>query len=508
MPTHSAPRILIIGAGVAGLSAGCYARMNGFDTLIVEQHDIPGGLCTSWKRAGYHFDGGLRYLSGTHAGGNSYRMWEELGVLPGQGLYHYDEFICVEDAAGRQFHFFTDIERLEAHMLALSPADARHIRSFTGALRAFCGIDMPLDLTPDNSWENLRLGLSMAPFSRSLLRWRSQRAGDFAAGFKDPLLRSGIMEFLQFSRPDFPMLMLLITLVQLSRKEAAYPIGGSLDLALRMAKRFRQLGGEIRYEARVTEILTEAGRATGVRLADGTTLEADIVISAADGRKTLYEWLGGRYVDPALHRLYHSLPLSPSILFISIGLKRDCMNLPPAWSFSLAAPLDFGDRLQRRLTLRHYAFDPTLAPEGCTMLNVWAETDYGYWQGLHKSRTLYDAEKERIAQAVIAALDARMPGFAAAVEVLDVATPLTFERYTGNHRGAIYGWAMTMEKMAMMMGKGMGHSLKGLEGFYMTGQWVEPAGNVQLSAASARDLIEGICRQADKTFVAFSGEKP
>ena len=59
--------IAIVGAGIAGLAAGCYAQMNGYRSRIYELHSIPGGLCTSWRRRGYTFDGGVRYLSGTQA---------------------------------------------------------------------------------------------------------------------------------------------------------------------------------------------------------------------------------------------------------------------------------------------------------------------------------------------------------------------------------------------------------------------------------------------------------
>ena len=60
--------IIIIGAGLAGLSAGCYAQMNGYETQIFEMHNIPGGLCTSWKRKGYTFDGCIHYLMGSRTG--------------------------------------------------------------------------------------------------------------------------------------------------------------------------------------------------------------------------------------------------------------------------------------------------------------------------------------------------------------------------------------------------------------------------------------------------------
>jgi phytoene dehydrogenase-like protein len=84
-----------------------------------------------------------------------------------------------------------------------------------------------------------------------------------------------------------------------------------------------------------------------------------------------------------------------------------------------------------------------------------------------------------------------------------VATPVTYERYTGNWRGAFAGWALTTRKMSMMMGIGMEKTLPGLSGFYMIGQWVEPGGNVELSCSSGRDVIKDICREQNQEFTTF-----
>ena len=90
-----------------------------------------------------------------------------------------------------------------------------------------------------------------------------------------------------------------------------------------------------------------------------------------------------------------------------------------------------------------YNFDPTLAPQGKTVVKVKIETHYEYWKDLVKDRESYDAEKERIAQEVIQRLEERFPGFAAQVEMIDVASPATFERYTGNWQASYEGFLPT-----------------------------------------------------------------
>ena len=87
-----------------------------------------------------------------------------------------------------------------------------------------------------------------------------------------------------------------------------------------------------------------------------------------------------------------------------------------------------------------YNFDPTLAPAGKTVIVVSYSTDYDYWHELRQDPVRYKAEKERIANEVIAGLEQKFPGISSQVEMRDVATPITWERYTGNWRGAYEGW--------------------------------------------------------------------
>jgi phytoene dehydrogenase-like protein len=491
---------LIIGAGVAGLSAGCYAQMNGFRSRIFELHTIPGGLCTSWRREGYLFDGAVRYLVGTGENTRTYPMWRELGVLPGRGVHYYDNFIRYEGSDGRSVDFFTDPDRLEEHLLTLSPRDDDPIRELTGGLRQLADFDLPLDLSPDDASEGLHFGRVMFGHALPLFRWMGTTVRSFAARFHDPLLRQALPGFFQCTPPDFPMLMLLMTLAPMGARSSGYPIGGSLDLAEAMARRYKALGGKISYGARVAAIVVENDAAVGVRLDDGEEVRGDIVISAADGRSTIFDMLGGRYADAGLRDLYDDLPVAESIVQVSIGVRRDFGAVPPMLDFPLGRPINMGGRTHDRLVLKHYCFDPGMTDPGKSALTVWAEADHAHWSALRKDEARYLAEKERIGKEVVAAIEQRFPGLAGEVDVVDVATPFTYERYTANWRGSIHGWALGMRKMQYMTRMGMPKTLPGLRNFYMIGQWVEPAGNVQLSAASGRDVMEMICRRRRQEF--------
>jgi phytoene dehydrogenase-like protein len=499
---HENTKILIVGAGVAGLSAGIYGRMNGFDTQIYEMHRIPGGLCTSWRRRGYVFDGAVRYLAGVNPESKGYQLWEELGIFEETPIHYYDEFTRIEGEDGRKLHLYTDVDRLEAHLLDLSPQDARVIRGFIEGIRDFTRMELPVDLTAEDALELAEMGRGMLPVLMPTLRWRNVTLSQFAERFKDPLLREGLPRFFQFSPPDFPMMLCLSTLAMMNDHEAGYPQGGSLPIARALEARYLELGGAVQYRTRVEKILVEGDRAVGLVLDNGETVRGDLVISAADGHGTIFDLLEGRYVDRKICRNYDGgMTPCKSILQISLGVDMDFSDQPPMMDFPLETPVWLGNLRHDRLTLKHYCFDPSMAPAGKSALTLWCEADYDYWQWLRQDRERYDRHKDEVAEVIVDVLEARYPGLRQAVEVVDVATPVTHQRYTGNWRGAFAGWALTTRKMSMMMGIGMPKTLPGLEGFYMIGQWVEPGGNVELSCASGRDVIKDICHAREARFL-------
>jgi len=127
------------------------------------------------------------------------------------------------------------------------------------------------------------------------------------------------------------------------------------------------------------------------------------------------------------------------------------------------------------------------------------ETDYEYWKKLRENKMEYEQKKDEIASTVIKLLEQRFPGISSQVEMVDVATPMTFERYTGNWKGSFEGWLITPENSNVLM-KPMSQTLPGLSNFYMCGQWVEPGGGLPTGIMSGRRLIKAICKEDKRKF--------
>jgi phytoene dehydrogenase-like protein len=288
-------------------------------------------------------------------------------------------------------------------------------------------------------------------------------------------------------------------LAWMHRKSAGYPVGGSLEFSRGIERRYLDLGGEIHYRAPVAQILVEHDKAVGVRLADGTEHRGDIIISAADGHATIFDMLGGKYTDGRIRDYYDTLPIFPPLVHVALGVNRSFEKMPAHVVYSLDEPVTIGGREQNYFGVEIGSFDPTLAPSGKTVLKTMFAADYTYWKTLRQDPERYQAEKERIADQVIALLNQRYPGLAGQVEMRDVATPVTWERYTGNWQGSMEGWMVTQKTFPPFR---MSKVLPGLKNFYMVGQWVEPGGGVPTAALSGRNVMQIICKRERRAFVA------
>jgi phytoene dehydrogenase-like protein len=484
--------IIIIGAGIAGLSAGCYAQMNGYKSSIFELHDLPGGLCTSWERKGYIFDGCIHYLFGSGEGQPFNTMWKELGAVQGRQMINHSEYQRVTDDV-QSLTVFADPDHLEAHLLEISPADSSLIRAFAAGVRKFARFDMsamyktPKPLMTALDWRDY--GGKMVPFVPTLAQWATLSCREFASKFKHPFLRRAVAQM--FSWEEAPVMMGMMLLAYMHNGNAGFPAGGSLEFARAIENKYLELGGKIVYKSQVEKILTDSGKASGVRLYNDEVHSADYVISAADGHATIFDMLGGEFVNRKLRRMYDGHLPTHQMMQISLGVNRD-FSAEPHWvTHLLDKPLLLAGEERHEIGLKHYCFDPSLAPHGKSVVEMIVRTNYAYWQHLY-GRKPYDIEQRQVSDIIVSHLDKWIPGIQADIEFIDEATPLSYERYTNNWLGSTCGWLLTKETTPMMI-MGVPKTLPGVQNFYMAGHWVEPGGTVTLAAASGKNVIKLIC---------------
>jgi phytoene desaturase len=492
--------VIIIGAGLAGLSTGCYAQMNGYQSHILEHHTHPGGVAAYWRRGEYLIDGGIHFVMNHRPGTSLYELYGELGIVPRcrfVDLPGYGRFI--HEASGRTVLLSDDLDQWSAALKALSPADARIVDELIAGGRALQGLDMSeigMSRPPElaGAWDQVRDLWAMRRLFRFIIGKYSRTVAEYGQQVRDPVLRICIE---QLFSPQVPIYFIFMIMALLADKQLGLIERGSRDFVQAMEARYRALGGEVTYQATVTEILVEEDRATGVRLADGSEHRADAVVSAADGHSTIFKMLGGRYLDPGIQQRYATWKLFQPLLMISYGVAQTYPGLPPFSTIFLERPLTIGPHTVNAMMLRIFNYGPCFAPPDKTVLQAEFESSWDYWNDLQREdRTAYDAEKERLAREVLARLEAHHPGISSHVEVTDVSTPYTTWRYTLNHKGSWGGWLMTPQAMTTPIRR----TLPGLSGFAMAGQWVMPGGGVPSCLYSGRHAVQLLCRDDRRPF--------
>jgi len=502
LATGMPEKIVIIGAGMAGLSAGIYARMNGYDAEIYETEPRPGGLCTSWKRKDYVIDGCIHWLTGSAPADPFYKFWMELGALQGRKIIDHDVFYRITGSDGRTFTVWCNADVLEAHMKELSPQDGETIELLCRLIRHFTTFRMAMDKAFElfNVFDIARMIIKMSPYSKDYNFCNSITMGEFAERFKDPLLHEAFPMVLY--EKDLPLSSIVFTLALLHKRAGGFPQGGSLEFARAIEKRFLSMGGELFYRSKVTKILTGNGVATGIRLEGGMEIPADYVISASDLRSTIYDLLDGKYIEPMHEELFREVGLFPSMVQVAFGIRKDLSDEPESLGdlIRLREPFTIGSEKHEWLMVKNYCFDPTLAPDGkSVVVTGFMVKDFKHWEDIYPDKNAYNAEKERVATFITDFLERKYPGFKSWIEITDVATPMTFVRYTGNWKGTFMTWVISpkLAKRFRMVKK----TLPGLDNFWLSGMWIMPPGGLPAGVKTSRDIIQVICRKDKKKFV-------
>jgi phytoene dehydrogenase-like protein len=331
----------------------------------------------------------------------------------------------------------------------------------------------------------------------ALIRQSSLRIGDVLGTVRDPGLREFCGNIVHFGDGSEPLATITLPLAFAHRRLTGIPREGWLDFARAAERRFLELGGEIRYRSRVSSLVVSGAAVRGVRLADGTEIDADRVLSAADGRFTRAVLLGE--APAAADSRFPAARLSDQPVQVNFGVAQDWSAGDSSLTIPLPDAPGVAGRPQRRITV-HRRLSPASAPAGKSSLTVFLESEYGFWADLAADRRAYEAEKERCAEVVSDALERERPGFRAALEITDVSTPLTRERFTGNRHGAMQAMRPDPRIAAALLRGSPRYRCGGISGMYQAGQWVEPWGGITTAALSGRNAVRALCRDDGVAF--------
>lgn len=495
-------KIIIIGSGVAGLSAGIYAQQQGFETIIYERHTQTGGLCTGWERKGFHIDGCIHWMTGTKEGSDLRKIWDNVGALEypdGSKVNVFlKDYFDVYEIDGKSVYLWRDIKKLEKGFLEIAPEDKRAVKSFIKNLKAIQKMIVPSKVPVNmmNLKELLVQLWSMRGMLKALLLYGGVSCQSYARRFKSPQLRT---LFRTCMPKNYSVAAFMFTLSTFTKGNGGIPEGGSLKMAQRMTDKYISLGGVVKTGMLVTHITTENNRAISIEgiTKDGSEFSdtADYIISAADAYQTRSILLHNRFADKKFDKRYHNPKIyeTQSCVMMFFGVDDPMTDYPYSLVFQ-TEPYRVGCSTYDDLSMATYFYEKSFAEPGKSIIHVLisqGDADYEYWKSIHSNRTMYKAEKNRLTELVEERLVKRFPELKGKMTLLDCVTPVTFEEYCGSYHGA---W------MAFHIGKGTKNlmhtgKIPGLDNCYLTGQWLQPPGGLPVAVTMGKFTIQRICKK-------------
>jgi phytoene dehydrogenase-like protein len=440
----AAPRVVVIGGGISGLSAGIYARLCGFPATVLEKNSYPGGACAVWTRSGYAIEGSMHYLTGVSPGNPMHRVWREVGALNDHSLFHQPDPFLVCQHSGKRYCLYRSTDVLQEHLISQAPEDAAAIRSFVSDIKKFTPFPSPfIDVSgvpiSGPTASALSFGLKMLPIIPRFAKLSTVSAREYAAQFKNRGIRELIMNI---ADEYFSAGSLMYVLSSISLGDLAYVRGGSAGVARGMAARLVELGGSIEYGQKVDGILREGSKIVGVKVGE-RQFDADAVVATIDAREVADKgFVGTSLKEPWMAGFVASM--KPVIAdMIAIGVKTSLPNYPYQTIFPFEEPLPSPYNPSRAIKVLNYN-GMADAPSGCCVLTALLHGTEGLFEYWTKAAANgeYEAKKKELVSQITEKVEKAMPEIKGKIEFAELTTSLTMQKYLGNYKGSYmsYHW--------------------------------------------------------------------
>lgn len=464
-------KVIIIGGGVAGLTAGIYCENNGISCEIFEKNAFCGGNLTGWKRNGFYIDNCFHWLTGTLPDTELYRIWREIGMITDLGsLYQPNVFYeSIYNGQSIAFSRYPEVTRL--NMLKLSPTDADEIDRFIDSVEAV--------------GELMREKIPSPAIISAYSRYRRLSLGQLSEKFRHPLLKKA---FTDYFGEYFSAIALIWAYGAFICGNGMIPRGGSRNAAKRIENRFTELGGRVHTGKTVKKIVLSEKRAYGILMEDGEFVRADAVVCACDPSVTFGRLLSPNNMPRAFRDICSDNTVAPVFSSIHAAFSVSTSKLPRFGTRVIPCPIS--DDV-KRIVIKEYAYETDFSPEGSCVVQAMLfvnSDDSDIWISEKTNREKYSNEKNIYAEAMRNAIMGEFMLSEGDISLLDVWTPATYHEYFGATHGSYMAFALTPKTPL----KRYSCRLKGLSNVFMATQWQCSPGGLPNAARSGKQAAEAV----------------
>lgn len=514
--SNTTKKIVIIGGGVAGLSAGINALLNGFEPVIYEKNIYPGGNCSFWQRGAYTIDNCIHWLVGTKKGHPQYEEWVKLGVLDDKTPILKREYFYRSTYQGNTITLWRDLDKTEKEMLELSKEDELEIKKFTNSIRIARELLTPQDNMFDlkNAFKNMNLSVSLKDVMTLLIQYGGLTLEDIAKKFKHPLLQRTLLDF---SAKEYEAYWLIISYAFFVYDNADVPIGGSKMIVERLINKYLSLGGKLYCNMGVKKIVlnpqafkdyvqipdyksvgnykfinTNMRRASHIILDNDEIVTGDYFICTCDINYTFNNLLPKKYEPKYLKRITTEKKCTVYSAFQIAYSVDDPMDIVNDFVYFETKPLKIANQTYHRIGIKNYRhYGDYIAPKDKTVIQclfIQYMEDYNYWDNLKNNYEKYQKEKEHIAKEILKRIEKEYPKYRGKIHILDVWTPTTYQKYNNCYSGSF----MRFITSATNKNAFISCDIKGLSNVLLASHWLRYPGGLPTAASMGELAIDRI----------------
>ena len=488
-------KVIIVGGGIGGLSAGIYALKAGYQAEIYEKNPVAGGECMGWNRKGCHIDNCIHWLTGTDESTGLWQVWNTMGAIDKDTPYADTNKFYTSTYNGQEATLWKDLDKTERELIAISPEDEAEIKKFIEYTRyaESCVIpsEKPMDMMGVGDY--IKMGKSMANMPKVMKEYGKIDLRGLADRFRSPLLEKLMTDYLP---PEYTAYSLLVSYATMTSGNGNIPLGGSLAMTNRIIKRFEDMGGKLHLKTPVKSIIVENSTAKGIEFESGEKVYGDEIIAAVDAAFLFNKLLGKSYMTDEWKKAFSERAKYPVTSGFQAAYMIDSSFSGDDTIFFDCEPIKIGDKSFDRLSVKSYAYDKSFAPEGKTVLQVnipQSDDEYKYWKSLDKDG--YKKVKAELTEQLTERIVKQFPELDGKMAHLDTWSPLTYARYCNAYHGSYMGFVTKTDAKQLRV-KG---TIKGLNNFCMAGQWIMSPGGLPIAAVSGKFAIQRILKKEKRS---------
>ncbi|MFZ2634036.1 MAG: NAD(P)/FAD-dependent oxidoreductase [Desulfosalsimonadaceae bacterium] len=499
-PAKNYPTV-IIGAGLGGLCCGAYLARQGIPVTVVEQHRIPGGYATSFDRAAGNFTFEVS-LHGVSAKNNAVeRILKNLGIHDQAAFAELPEVFSIKTPEYEIRMPQRNPEAYISRLTAVFPDEAEGIRGFVEEMIAIAD---EADLIHQ---KNGKIFKPFFPFQYpGMWHVRNQTLAEMLDDHvKTPALKdalAGLWGYYGLPPSRLSAFYYAVATGGYLKNGSYYIKPRSQTLSTALAQAIEASGGKILYGQKAVHIHVSDNAVTGVGLEDGTLVPAKAVVSNASAVATFGQLLGPNVLPKDYSSKIDTYQPSLSTFLVWLGLSKDIRDRVSCYATHLSSPGMGSDAGYQAcvngdiengpfgVAVYDKAFDGYSRPGTSSLMLIFL-CGYGPWEKFEAdykagNKDAYNREKERWTRTLIRRAEKLLiPELSSLIDVVESATPLTNQRFTGNTGGAIYGFDQSMDNAYMNRIS----NKTPVGGLYLASAWGNPGGG-----------YEGVLRGGETTF--------